>query len=54
MLDALRALDDATRVAPGGATLKESQAQLWDALRRTGERVNRLEAEMLERGPDQA
>lgn len=54
MLDALRALDDATRVAPGGATLKESQAQLWDALRRTGERVNRLEAELLERRPDQA
>ena len=49
MLNSLRALDDATRVAPGGATLKESQADLWAALRRTGERLNRLEAEVLER-----
>jgi hypothetical protein len=49
MLDALRALDNASRVAPGGATLKESQAELWYALRQTGDRINRLEADVLER-----
>ena len=38
-----------------GLTLSESQVRLWDALRRTGERINRLEADMwdaLEKRPD--
>lgn len=34
-----------------GLTLRESNTRLWDALRRTGERINRLEADVWEAMP---
>ncbi len=49
VIDALRELDKAAPAeAPGGITLQDSNARLWDALRRNGERVNRLEADLFE------
>ncbi len=50
VVDALRQLDQATRSEPmaGGLTVSDSHARLWDALRRSGERVNRLEADLFE------
>lgn len=49
VVDALRELDKATRADPAGSmTLQDSHARLWDNLRRNGERVNRLEADVFE------
>ena len=47
IVDALGELDAAVRAEPiEGLTSRESQIRLWDALRRHGERVNRLEADL--------
>ena len=57
VVDALRELDKTTRAdSAGGLTLQDSNARLWDALRRNGERVNRLEADLFEalRGNDRS
>jgi SAM-dependent methyltransferase len=50
VVDALRELNQAGRGEPmvGGLTMSDNNARLWDALRRSGERVNRLEADLFE------
>lgn len=50
VIDALREMNQATHDEPmvGGLTISDNNARLWDALRRSGERVNRLEADLFE------
>ena len=48
MLAAIREGDNRPPELVAGLTLSESQVRLWDALRRQGERVNRLEADIWE------
>ena len=49
VVDALRDLEQAVKTeASAEITLQDSDARLWDALRRTGERVNRLEADVFD------
>jgi SAM-dependent methyltransferase len=49
VVEALRDLDHAKGAETvGDITLQDSNARLWDALRRGGERVNRLEADLFE------